>query len=151
MTRTASSTTPCTCPTARLHRFGSVRSWLTPTVVIQALEPQLLERLPAFRTRVSGSQISAALAQRRPLSTNGNPQSLPVAIVGATDGAILNRMFDSGEFLSEYGLARCPGPCPAPFSFRRRSDFTVDYEPGESRTGLFNSNWRGPVWFRSTI
>jgi len=25
----------------------------------------------------------------------------------------------------------------------------VDYEPGESNTGLFggNSNWRGPVWF----
>jgi hypothetical protein len=25
----------------------------------------------------------------------------------------------------------------------------LDYEPGESRTGLFggNSNWRGPVWF----
>jgi hypothetical protein len=25
----------------------------------------------------------------------------------------------------------------------------VDYEPGESSTGLFggNSNWRGPVWF----
>jgi hypothetical protein len=27
--------------------------------------------------------------------------------------------------------------------------FAVDYEPGESTTGLFggNSNWRGPVWF----
>src|SRR5262249_38315145 len=27
--------------------------------------------------------------------------------------------------------------------------FTVDYEPGESTTGVFggNSNWRGPVWF----
>ena len=26
---------------------------------------------------------------------------------------------------------------------------TIDYEPGESRSGLFggNSNWRGPVWF----
>ena len=25
----------------------------------------------------------------------------------------------------------------------------MDYEPAESRTGLFggNSNWRGPVWF----
>jgi len=25
----------------------------------------------------------------------------------------------------------------------------VDYEPGESSTGLFggNSNWRGPIWF----
>ncbi|MBU6496864.1 MAG: glucosidase, partial [Acidobacteria bacterium] len=28
-------------------------------------------------------------------------------------------------------------------------DARVDYEPGESTTGLFggNSNWRGPVWF----
>ena len=26
---------------------------------------------------------------------------------------------------------------------------SIDYEPGESRSGLFggNSNWRGPVWF----
>ena len=26
---------------------------------------------------------------------------------------------------------------------------TVEYEPAESRTGLFggNSNWRGPIWF----
>src|SRR5438045_1666208 len=28
-------------------------------------------------------------------------------------------------------------------------EYRVDYEPGESTTGLFggNSNWRGPVWF----
>jgi hypothetical protein len=28
-------------------------------------------------------------------------------------------------------------------------DYRVDYEPAESRSGLFggNSNWRGPVWF----
>ena len=28
-------------------------------------------------------------------------------------------------------------------------DASIEYEPGESRTGLFggNSNWRGPVWF----
>ena len=28
-------------------------------------------------------------------------------------------------------------------------EYRVDYEPAESRTGLFggNSNWRGPVWF----
>ena len=26
---------------------------------------------------------------------------------------------------------------------------SIDYEPGESRSGLFggNSNWRGPIWF----
>jgi hypothetical protein len=30
-----------------------------------------------------------------------------------------------------------------------RSFYAVDYEPGESTTGLFggNSNWRGPIWF----
>jgi hypothetical protein len=30
-----------------------------------------------------------------------------------------------------------------------RRPIRVDYEPGESTTGLFggNSNWRGPVWF----
>ena len=29
------------------------------------------------------------------------------------------------------------------------TEYRVDYEPAESRTGLFggNSNWRGPVWF----
>jgi hypothetical protein len=29
------------------------------------------------------------------------------------------------------------------------SEYRVDYEPGESSTGLFggNSNWRGPIWF----
>jgi hypothetical protein len=29
------------------------------------------------------------------------------------------------------------------------TQYRVDYEPGESRSGLFggNSNWRGPVWF----
>ena len=29
------------------------------------------------------------------------------------------------------------------------SEHRVDYEPGESTTGLFggNSNWRGPIWF----
>jgi len=28
-------------------------------------------------------------------------------------------------------------------------EYRVDYEPGESSTGLFggNSNWRGPIWF----
>jgi hypothetical protein len=28
-------------------------------------------------------------------------------------------------------------------------NYRVDYEPGESTTGLFggNSNWRGPIWF----
>jgi len=63
---------------------------------------------------------------------------------------ILERMFDPQEFLSPYGIRS--------MSAAVRSGVTtvidgrsasIEYEPGESRTGLFggNSNWRGPVWF----
>ena len=55
------------------------------------------------------------------------------------------------EFLSPYGIR-------ALSQFHRDNPYRltvqdmehrVDYEPGESSTGLFggNSNWRGPIWF----
>jgi hypothetical protein len=64
---------------------------------------------------------------------------------------ILPRMFDSGEFLSEYGLRALSRYHAAhPYAFHVDGQtYTVGYEPAESRTGLFggNSNWRGPIWF----
>ncbi len=64
---------------------------------------------------------------------------------------ILAVMLDEDEFLSPHGLralsrhhAEHPFELPIGDSVAR-----VDYEPGESTTGLFggNSNWRGPIWF----
>ena len=64
---------------------------------------------------------------------------------------VLREVFAEDAFLSPYGLRA--------LSKRHRDDpfsitvdgltATVDYEPGESTTGLFggNSNWRGPIWF----
>jgi len=60
-------------------------------------------------------------------------------------------MLDESEFLSPFGIR-------AVSRFHREnpyklvvdgSEHRVDYEPGESSTGLFggNSNWRGPIWF----
>jgi len=60
-------------------------------------------------------------------------------------------MLDEREFLSPYGIR-------ALSQFHRDNPYKlnvdgmehrVDYEPGESITGLFggNSNWRGPIWF----
>ena len=62
---------------------------------------------------------------------------------------ILARMFDGEEFLSPFGirsLSKSTGQVLAHVGGR---DVSIEYEPGESRTGLFggNSNWRGPVWF----
>jgi hypothetical protein len=63
---------------------------------------------------------------------------------------VLSRMLDEAEFLSPHGLRSVS-------RYHREHPLTVklgeatallDYEPGESTSGLFggNSNWRGPVW-----
>jgi hypothetical protein len=64
---------------------------------------------------------------------------------------ILRPMLDPAEFLSDHGL-RALSKFHEQHPLRVDVDgvtATLDYEPAESRTGLFggNSNWRGPVWF----
>ena len=73
---------------------------------------------------------------------------------------ILQRMLDEGEFFGPYGIRGLSKihepnqqPYQLPFSIRTEDGNVisprVEYEPAESRFGLFggNSNWRGPVWF----
>jgi hypothetical protein len=64
---------------------------------------------------------------------------------------ILRLMLDEGELLSDHGIrAISRSHREQPFTLRLGElTATVDYEPGESTSGLFggNSNWRGPVWF----
>jgi Glycosyl hydrolase family 63 C-terminal domain len=60
-------------------------------------------------------------------------------------------MLDEREFLSPYGIrALSQFHQENPYVLRvNGTEHRVDYERGESSTGLFggNSNWRGPVWF----
>jgi hypothetical protein len=64
---------------------------------------------------------------------------------------ILATMLDETEFLSPYGLrALSRYHLEHPFTIELAgAAYSVDYEPGESASGLFggNSNWRGPIWF----
>jgi hypothetical protein len=63
---------------------------------------------------------------------------------------ILATMLDTEEFLSPHGLrAVAASHRDAPFETVIGGVMcSVDYEPGESTSGLFggNSNWRGPIW-----
>ena len=64
--------------------------------------------------------------------------------------ALLSRMLDETEFLSDHGIrAVSKAHAAAPFVLDVAGNrFSIDYEPGESTTGAFggNSNWRGPIW-----
>jgi hypothetical protein len=64
---------------------------------------------------------------------------------------VLSRMLDENEFLSQHGLrALSRYHLAHPFSLEvAGTTYAIDYEPGESTTGLYggNSNWRGPIWF----
>jgi hypothetical protein len=64
---------------------------------------------------------------------------------------VLRVVLDENDFLSPFGvraLSRVHEKHPYVVSVGG-TEYRVDYEPGESRTGILggNSNWRGPVWF----
>ena len=64
---------------------------------------------------------------------------------------VLHYLLDENEFLSPYGIRSLSRfHRDHPYILRHDGqEYRVDYDPGESTTGLFggNSNWRGPIWF----
>jgi len=127
---------------------------LIPLFAVETLEPEVLDRLPDFKRRLEwfidnrpdltetfACMRSTGMGERRLLSIANENQLR----------RILRYMLDDREFLSPYGIRGLS-------QFHREHPYVlhvdgtehrVDYEPGESSTGLFggNSNWRGPIWF----
>ena len=138
------------------EHFLKIRSMvgLIPLFAVETLEPEIVDCLPGFKRRmqwfidnhpdvpehIEMTQRSAR-GVRRLLSLVNRKQLKRV----------LGRMLDETEFLSPYGvraLSRFHKDHPYEVHVNGHVN-RVDYEPGESTTGLFggNSNWRGPIWF----
>jgi len=127
---------------------------LIPLFAVETLDSEVVDRLPGFKRRMQW------FIENRP---DFGPHVETVAMGNASIRrflALVNRnrlrkvlryLLDEAEFLSEHGiraLSRVHEGRPYVLHVDG-TDHRVDYEPGESSTGLFggNSNWRGPIWF----
>src|SRR5213076_2041930 len=127
---------------------------LVPLFAVETLDPDLLKKLPGFAGRMkwflNHRPDLAKLVSRWHESGMGDRHLLSL-LRGHRMKCLLRRMLDETEFLSDYGVravSRYHRDCPYVFE-EEGERAIVDYEPGESTSGMFggNSNWRGPVWF----
>jgi hypothetical protein len=127
---------------------------LIPLCAVQIMEPELLDSMPGFKMRLewfieNRKDLTEHMAC---METAGHKERRLFSI---TDREQLQRilavMLDEKEFLSQHGVRALSRYHKAhPYMLDVAGvNHQVDYEPGESTTGLFggNSNWRGPVWF----
>jgi len=127
---------------------------LIPLFAVETLEPDLLAKLPDFSRRLNWflrhRPELAQLVSRWTEPGQGERHLLSL-LRGHRMKCLLRRMLDATEFLSDYGVrALSRQHLEHPYALDCSGNrFTVQYQPGESSSGLFggNSNWRGPVWF----
>src|ERR1041385_1961241 len=143
-------------PPADGHVPLKIRSMvgLIPLYAVETLDSEVINRLPGFKRRLdwfieNRKDLTANVAC---MNTTGMEERRLLSIVNADQlRRVLRFMLDENEFLSPYGLRALSRvhkdePYRLPVN---GMEYRVDYEPGESSTGLFggNSNWRGPIWF----
>ena len=127
---------------------------LMPLCAVETIDPQVLEHLPGFTERLlwflNNRPELAGLVSHWQVTGAGERRLLAL-VRGHRMKRLLARMLDPQEFLSDYGVRslskyHADHPYTLPVDGR---EYSVHYEPAESRSGLFggNSNWRGPVWF----
>ena len=134
----------------RVHSIVGV----IPLFAVDTMESELVDALPGFKKRMEW------FIQNRPdlcgnlasLTRHGVEKRRLLSVVTRTRLLrVLDRLLDETEFLSPHGI-RSTSKFHEANPYRLTVDgqeYRVNYEPAESRTGLFggNSNWRGPVWF----
>jgi hypothetical protein len=126
---------------------------LIPLCAVEVLDGDVFKRFPSFAARTQW-----VLTHRPDLAYQvsrwGEPGKGGAIVLSLLRRhrmtALLSRMLDETEFLSDHGIRSVSKAHAAnPFVFEVGGvELSVDYQPGPSTTRLFggNSNWRGPVW-----
>jgi hypothetical protein len=126
---------------------------LIPLHAVQTIEPDLLERMPAFHRRLewfieNRPDLTGNMAS---METSGHRQRRQFSIANEEQlRRIFSLMLNEDEFLSAYGIrgiSRYHEKHPYTLELGGIKN-SVSYDPAESTAGIFggNSNWRGPVW-----
>jgi hypothetical protein len=127
---------------------------LIPLFAVEVLDGAVVARLPEFSARLRwflDHRPELARLVSRWQERSEDERQLLSLLRGHRMKALLRRMLDEGEFLSEYGIRSISKfHDKQPFGFEHAgAQFSIGYVPGESTSGAFggNSNWRGPIWF----
>ena len=125
---------------------------LIPLIAAETIDHNMLKRSPLFARR-----LEWFLANKPELANHmavlqtpeGNRRLLAIADRERLV-RVLRYVLDEREMLSPYGIRSLSKVHEeTPFSITIEGErFEVQYEPGESQSGMFggNSNWRGPIW-----
>ncbi|HKB89332.1 MAG TPA: hypothetical protein VKC60_02320, partial [Opitutaceae bacterium] len=124
-----------------------------PLFAVEILDQTMVDKFPGFAKRTRWF-----LENRRDLSDQishlekGDDNRLLLAIPTRDRlKRVLSYLFDSNEFLSDYGIRSLSKLYEdRPYKLKvDGTEYKVCYNPGDSDSWIFggNSNWRGPIWF----
>jgi Glycosyl hydrolase family 63 C-terminal domain len=127
---------------------------LLPLCAVEVIPEYLLEQLPDFKRRLDWiSTYKPELKHFVSAWQTPGPKGNRLFSLVNEDRlrAILKRLFDEKEFLSDFGirsLSKFHEENPYTFNMFGES-LKVAYSPGETELNIMggNSNWRGPIWF----
>jgi hypothetical protein len=142
----------------RSHTPLRIRSLVgvIPLIAVEVLEEAKFSRLEGFKRRMTWflenrPDVARQIACMHPRQSGAGVQRLLAIPSRERLERVLRYLLDETEFLSPHGIrsvSRVHREHPYEIEVQG-TIHRVDYDPGESSTGLFggNSNWRGPVWF----
>ncbi len=132
---------------------------IIPLLAVEVIDQEVIKSLPGFRKRMrwfldNRKDLGRHICYMERAGKPGQPgEEIRLLAIPSADRLkrVLRYVLDEAEFLSPFGirsLSRAYSERPYKLKIEG-TECGIQYEPAESRTGMFggNSNWRGPIWF----